>query len=112
NLNLPSLDNNWVLVWYGTNSHFAETKKPMYYSRGWPPYTETSMPVSFAYQADEPLLITFQNSPSSIAATAEGGITLNFATNAGNMSLLPLFGRNLPTASETESWGTGGVLPS
>ncbi|MDD2823346.1 MAG: dockerin type I domain-containing protein [Candidatus Daviesbacteria bacterium] len=107
-LTLPALDNNWVLVWYGNNSHFADTKSPAtYYDSD----NRNILPHSQAYQADAPILLKFQNNPTSIKQTTEGGIDLTFSTNSGNTSMLPLFGREHLRASDTENWGTG-TLPA
>jgi len=104
-----SLDENWLLLWYGDYSHFLDTKKPLSYTgyawefAGLPHHTE-------AYQADAPLLLVFQNTPTTIKHSDEGGIELSFTSAAGSVTLLPLLGRDHPNAGETEIWSGG--LPS
>jgi hypothetical protein len=115
-LSLPTLDNNWILVWYGANSHFHDTKVPMLYpypsQKGCCLYGESSMPISQGYQADAPILIAFQNPPSSIARSPEGGIDLSFSTGVGYTTLLPLFGRDHPNSTATEGWASSGAVPA
>ncbi|RME71756.1 MAG: hypothetical protein D6784_14685, partial [Chloroflexi bacterium] len=105
-LNLPALDGNWLLLWYGNNSHFVDTKVPLTYS-GWdfdgaggPPHTD-------AYQADAPVLVRLENRPTSIRQAPAGGVELTFSAGAGYVSLLPLLGRDHPPAATTESWAQG-----
>jgi len=107
-LSLGALSENWILVWYGGNSHFVESKVPTSYSgSGW---ATATLPHSLAYQADAPMLLVFGNSPQSIKQAAEGGIELAFGSELDALAVLPLLGRDHPEASETESWGAG--LPS
>ena len=110
---LPSLDSNWVLVWYGTNSHFVDTKIPTAeYGLQLQDYPLATLPQQYAYQADAPILLRFQNAPTSIANSTEGGIDLRFASGAGSVSVLPLYGRDHPAATTTEQWGTTQTLPA
>lgn len=110
-LSIPALDQNWVLIWYGNNSHFVETKKPISYSLPqegstmWP-----SLSHQYAYQADAPMLIFFQNQPTSIKHPASGGLEINFNGAADYLSILPLFGRDHLSNTQTETWFQG--LPS
>lgn len=106
---LPTLDQPWLLVWYGSNSHFTDTKKPLTYTRG-SVYPSATLPQKYAYQADAPLLLTFQAAPVSVKQLTQGGVEVGFAAPAGGVTLLPLFGREHPAASETERWASG--LPS
>lgn len=102
---LSSLNSNWLLVWYGNNSHFLETKTPLSYTgSGW---DASSLPVQEAYRADAPLLMVFQNQPNSIKHTNQGGIDLSFAGESGYVSLLPLLGRDNPNVTQTEGWAGG-----
>lgn len=106
---LPDFDQNFLLLWYGENSHFLETKKPLSYTDN--KYQGGGFTYSLtwqdAYQADTPILVVFQNQPASIKQSEEGGVDISFAGASGYVSLLPLFGRNNLKASETESWGSG-----
>jgi hypothetical protein len=108
NIVLPALDNNWLLFWYGSNSHFAETKVPISFSDGG---LSSVIPHSDAYLADAPMLLKFENNPTSIIQSPEGGIDLTFSTNSGYTSILPLYGREHLRASDTEGWGSSGTLP-
>ena len=102
---LPALDQNWLLVWYGDNSHFVDTQAPLSYS-----YSEqfhNSLPQSYAYQADAPMLIIFQNSPASIRQAVDGGVEVVFTGEAGNLILLPILGRLHPLNVDTEAWSNG-----
>ena len=100
-----SLDQNWLLVWYGNNSHFVETKKPLTYT-GYR-WGAASLPQENAYQADAPLLLAFQNPPSAIKHSDEGGVEVSFAGASGYVTLLPLLGRDHPNVTETETWSQG-----
>ena len=108
-LTLPALDNNWLLVWYGNNSHFVDTKTPTAYSQT---IMNLSIPDTDAYQADAPILLKFQNNPTSIIQTSEGGIDLAFNGNSGYTSMFPLFGREHLKATDTEGWGNSSTLPA
>jgi hypothetical protein len=99
---LPSLDNDWLLLWYGANSHFVDTRKPLTYTG--PLWNNASLPHSYAYQADTPILLLFENQPSSIKHSVEGGVEIAFDSLAGYVTILPLLGRDHPEASKTESW--------
>lgn len=93
---LPTLDQRWLLVWYAGNSHFVDTKAPMLY--------ECGIPHQMAYQGDTPLLLVFQNLPTSISRPSEGGVDVSFSGGAGYMAILPLYGRNVLRAATTEGW--------
>jgi len=96
---LSSLSQNWMLLWYGDNSHFLDTKMPLSYL--W------TVPQQNAYQADTPLLIVFENQPTAIKHSTEEGVDLSFSGSAGYVTLLPLYGRDVLRASETETWAQG-----
>ena len=93
-----SLSSNWLLVWYSSNSHFADTKKPLTYG---------GMSASYAYQGDVPILLVFQNTPTGIKQGSDGGIELAFGGAAGYVAVLPLFGRNSLPTSQTAGWAAG-----
>ena len=105
---LAASDQNWILVWYGNNSHFVNTEVPLISLRGTNAYGGVdnggNVPQSYAYQADAPLLLVFQNKPNSIKHSSEGGIELTFASTAGYTSIMPLFGRDILRATQTEGW--------
>ena len=90
------LTSNWLLLWYGNNSTFVDTKRPMSY--------DSTIPISDSYQADKPILLLFQNRPSSINQSSEGGVDITFPSSAGYLSILPLFGIDVLQASATEGW--------
>lgn len=96
---LSGMDSSWILLWFGGNSHFVDTRKPLSY--------EWTLPTSDAYQADAPLLIVFQNKPSAVKHASSGGIELSFPSSLGALSLLPIDGRFTRSTSETEGWATG-----
>jgi len=100
-LSIPANSDPWILLWFGTNSHFVNTEIPLY-----------DLPQSQAYKGDVPILIHFQNKPTSIQNVAEGGIQLDFSQAPGYMSLTPLYGRDILKASDTEGWGTSQSLLS
>ncbi len=113
-LNLPALDQKWLMVWYGTNAHFVSTKTPILYpfAKKGPccdQYTST-IPYTDVFQADAPILLTFENSPTSISQSSEGGFDLNFTGAAGSATMMPLFGSDFPKAADTESWSA--ALPA
>lgn len=99
---LSSMDANWALIWYGNNSHFFDTRRPLSY--------DWTLLTSDAYLADVPLLLVFQNKPAFIQQASGGGIALSFSSGLGAMTVLPLDGRLTRPASETESWAS--KLPS
>ncbi|RLB80409.1 MAG: hypothetical protein DRH15_07610, partial [Deltaproteobacteria bacterium] len=96
---LSPLNQNWLLLWYGGNSHFQDTKWPLSY--------RNTVPDTEAYQGDTPLLVVFANQPSSIKQSAEGGVDISFSGASEYMILLPLYGRKVLRASETEGWSEG-----
>jgi hypothetical protein len=100
-----TLNEDWLLVWYGTNSGFTDSKKPLSFS-GFD-YPNGSNALVDAYQADIPVLFRFQNRPTSIKQSPEGGIELGFSNAAGSLVLMPLMGRNNPSTAATENWTTG-----
>jgi hypothetical protein len=100
-----SSSQNWLLLWFGTNSHFVDTKKPLLYTFN--DYGFASSPQTDAYQADAPVLLVFQNAPTSIRQSPAGGVELGFSAAAGYFNLLPLLGQDHPRASQTETWATG-----
>lgn len=105
---LPSLDGGWLLLWYGTNSYFADTKSPgVSYSLDVGSGFST-IPQSSAYQADVPMLLKFQGSPSSIGQSPEGGVDVTFG--GGYVVVMPLLGIDHPSATTTETWST--ALPA
>lgn len=107
-LNLPTLDNNWILVWFGNNSYFTDSKLPITYGNEYASiYVSTYESPNKYYQADAPMLLKFQNNPTGIKQTTEGGIDLTFSSNSGYASMMPLFGREHLKASDTESWSAG-----
>ena len=112
-LSLPSLDNGWLLVWYGTNSHFDDTQLPIPYpfpqQIGCCNQESATIPDANVYQADAPILLVFQVNPTGIAQSAQGGIQLTFGNGSGYVSLLPLYGLQHLQASVTDGWGTTGL---
>lgn len=97
NIDLSAANDNWMLVWYGRDSHFVHTQMPLSYL--W------AVPHQRAYQGDVPLLFVFEDRPASIQHAATGGVTLTFADGeAGYMALLPLYGQDVLRATETEGW--------
>lgn len=97
-----SPDQNWILVWYGANSHFVDSKVPKYsMSPVW------EFPRSSIYQADIPVLFVFENLPTGVQNSSEGGVQFNFAAGAGNVTALPLFGKDTQDSSVTEGWSGG-----
>jgi hypothetical protein len=102
---LNAMSENWLLLWYGTNSHFVDTKTPTTYSGfGW---ATSTLPHSEAYQADAPLLLVFETPPDTVANPADGGVELTFASSAGLLTVQPLLGRDHPNVTETENWSAG-----
>jgi hypothetical protein len=104
---LSGINQNWLLVWYGTDSHFVETKTPTSYSG--PDYDHASLPVTQAYQGDAPMLLLFQKAPSSIQKDASGGIQVTLAQASSYIGILPVLGRDHPRASVTEAWRNNGL---
>lgn len=98
-VSLSGMDSQWIMIWFGGNSHFADTRKPLSY--------DWTLPTSDAFQADTPILMVFQNKPSGIKHASGGGIELTFPSSMGAMSLLPVDGRLTRPVSETEGWASG-----
>jgi len=95
---LSGMESQWMLIWFGSNSHFVDSRKPLSY--------DWTLPTSDAYQADAPLLLVFQNKPAAIKHASGGGIELTFSSALGAMSILPIDGRLTRSSSETEAWAT------
>lgn len=111
-INLSTMDQPWLLVWWGSQSHWCDATIPMNYShnqgQGWHTY-----PQRYAFQADCPLLLVFGTNPSSIVQTAgQGGFDLAFSAGAKKMSVFPLYGRSRQLASTTDGWNSGANLAS
>lgn len=111
-LSLAGMDQPWILVWWGNQSHWLDSTLPMNYSQytgaggGWPAFD-----APYAYQADQPLLLTFGVNPASIQQDATaGGFDLAFGASPDAFSVLPLYGRLHQSAATTEGWASG--LPS
>ena len=101
---LTGINKFWLLVWYGNNSRFVDTKKPLSYTG--PDYDNASLPVSEGYNADAPLLLVFEKQPTTIKHASGGGIEVAFASASTYVSILPLLGRNHPRMTETEGWAS------
>lgn len=99
------LDQNWLLVWYGENSHITDTKTPLTYTGS--QWQNATLPHNRAFQADIPLLLVFQNAPQAIKHAASGGLEITFTGPAGYVGVLPLYGRNHLGVSQTTSWAQG-----
>lgn len=95
----------WLLVWYGDQSHFVDTRKPLSY---------INLAASNAYQADAPMLVLFQSVPTQLQRGAQGGVQLTFGAASGDasraISLMPLYGRQTLPVTQTEAWGA--ALPA
>lgn len=98
---LTGLDQNWILIWYGTNSHFVDTRRPLTYP---------GVPWSSAFQADVPVLVVFEHLPTSIRQSTVGGVELAFAGGAGRLAVMPLYGRFIQRAADTQAWAS--AVPS
>lgn len=96
---LTGMNANWALVWYGSNSHIVDTRLPLSY--------EWTLKTSDAYRADAPMLLVFQNNPTSIVKGSGGGVDLSFSGGAGALAILPFDGRYTRKITETESWASG-----
>jgi hypothetical protein len=104
--NLPlQMDQHWLLVWYGENSQFTDTKTPLSYAGS--QWHTATLPHRRAYQADIPLLLVFQNLPQSIKHAASGGLEITFSGPAGYFGVLPLLGRDHLRTSQTAAWAQG-----
>lgn len=109
-ISLSTLDQPWLLVWWGSQSHWCETTKPLNYSVNTLAGNQGLHP-RYAFQADAPMLLVFSDLPASVVQTAgQGGLDLAWSSAAGKMALFPLFGRARPTSAATEGWGA--ALPS
>lgn len=101
-IDLPPLDNGWLLLWYGSNSHFVDSNVPLTYTGS--EWINASLPPMYAYQADVPILLLFQNQPLSIKHSNEGGVEVAFGDSTGYITVLPVMGRDHPQAAQTELW--------
>jgi hypothetical protein len=97
---LPILDNDWLLLWYGGNSHFVDTKHPLTYTGAL--WQNASLPHRYAYQGDAPILLLFENQPFSIKHADEGGVEIDFGSSTGYVTILPILGIDHPRVSQTE----------
>jgi lysophospholipase L1-like esterase len=110
--NLTGMDQPWILVWFGSQSHWLDCTLPMNYSheigQGWANY-----PLRYAFQADAPLLLTFSANPTAITqdATAKG-FDLTLPSGAKKISVMPLYGRKRLDAGTTNGWDSGAHLDS
>ncbi len=95
NTSLTALDQGWLLLWMGNNTHVMETRRILDYGA---PF------LSDAYMADVPILLVFQNQPTAIKLSSEGGVEVTFSGAAGRIAILPLYGRDHLPASQTEGW--------
>jgi len=100
-IDLSQASGNWLLVWYGRNSHFLNSEMPLSY--------QWTIPLAEGYRGDVPILLVFENKPAAIGHSSEGGVRISHPGTAGHMVVLPLFGRDIPRTVETEIWS--GALP-
>lgn len=121
---LTGMDQPWLLVWFGDQSHFAETTIPLHQQNyHWAAGTGTnSIHPRYGFTADCPLLIMCSTVPTQIArdVDAASGFDLSFAGGSGAkvLSVTPLYGRarqkgrnnDGTTLGCTEAWSSG--LPS
>lgn len=111
-IDLTGMDQPWIMVWWGNQSHWCECTLPMTYShergQGW-----ACFPEHYAKRGDCPLLITFGVNPSSIVQTAGvGGFDLAFPSALTALSILPLYGRIHPDATVTNLWVNSAAIPT
>lgn len=111
---LSGMDQPWLLVYWGGNSHWLDCTIPLSASQDVQPANMYGrLAQRYAVQADAPLLLTFGVNPSSIVQTADqGGFDLVFPSAAAALSLMPLFGRLRQPATATNSWNTAANLPT
>ncbi len=111
---LDQLGSKWLLLWYGADSIFLSTKTPfaridnLYLENDstlspkpwWPVKTEP-------FQADIPILVILNQNPSGVSFNSSTGITFNFSSGPVKIAVMPLFGRKILKAADTEQWLKG-----
>lgn len=104
-IDLSGMDQPWIMVWWGNQSHWCDTTKPLTFADI--ALNETrGLPHRYAFQADAPLLLTFGTNPASISQDASGGFDLTWSVASDKISILPLYGRTKLIAGTTETWGS------
>jgi hypothetical protein len=111
--NISLMDQPWLLVWWGSQSHWLDSPLPMNYShnmgQGWQRY-----PQRYGYQADCPVLMVFSHNPTAITQSATvgvGGVDITLPVGAKKVSALPLFGRVRPASATTNTWVSDATIP-
>jgi len=110
-VNLTGMDEPWLLVYWGVQSHWLESTVPLNTSHNVGDISYADLEQRYAFQADCPLLLTFGVNPTAIVQTAgQGGFDLTFGAAATALSILPLYGRARQQAAVTDGWSTGANL--
>lgn len=85
----------WILVWFGEGGKVSSDQH-----RNWgAAYAQHE-----TYAADCPMAIFFEHPPSGARLEPRGGLTIEFADEAGHLALMPLFGDCFPHPRATEAW--------
>lgn len=104
---LAGMDQPWLLLFWGNQSHWCDTTKPLNYSQNINQGFVT-LPGRYAYQADCPLLLVFSANPTAIVqAGGAGGCDLTLPAGAKKVSIFPLYGRLRQNAAITNGWNNG-----
>lgn len=107
---LAGMDQPWLLVWFGSQSHWVDTTLPISYSHDIAQGYQ-AMPQRYAFQADCPLLLVFSANPTAIVYTSgQGGFDLTLPAGAKKISTFPLYGRARQVAGATDTWNSGANL--
>lgn len=107
--NISDLAKNWLLLWYGKDSPFMNSKTPAVHI--YQPYLMGKMAVDpywparqSVYQSDIPILLVFEKNPKKISYSKEKGIEFSYSGKAGKIAMIPLFGNKPLNTQETEKW--------
>lgn len=103
-LPLDTLDQGWLLCWWGENSFLKSSRAPNMATihRGEFKQYGSKFPADI-YDADCPFLLIFEHAPASLESGAEG-LGIRFP-EGGNTLIMPLMGALFPDKSQTEKWG-------
>lgn len=109
-IDLTTIDQPWLLFYWGNQSHWCETTKPINYSQDFGQGNK-SMPGRYAYQADCPILVLFGSDPAAVVQTSgAGGLDLSWSSGNGTIAMLPLYGRLRQDTTVTSGWNSGANL--
>lgn len=104
-IDLSSMDESWLLFFYGENTDFIRSRFP---GLNWrTPFYQEGLKNDYWLPIDIPVLVVLQHEPTQLAPGGDHALRLTFGANgAGAVTCTPLLGNHHIEASETEAWAS------